>query len=123
VEQVLGSPFLDIECWRTWDRVGIRDRQRRKAMSRNTYDKEHPTVRIFLHLYTLRNQIFHGAATDDGRRNRESLRHAVPILDACVDALIGLVKKHRAKIPWLEPLPYPPSIGDGGQFNGPRVRR
>lgn len=123
VEKVLQSPFLNIECWRAWDRANIRDRARRKAVACNTYQKQHPTVRVFLQLYTLRNQVLHGAATDGGQRNRESLKTAVPILSAAVEALIALVKEHHAKIPWIDSLPYPPSIGDGGQFNPPRPGR
>jgi hypothetical protein len=122
VEKVLQNPFLNIECWKRWDRAGIRDRRRRTELLCNTYDKGHQTIRVFLQLYTLRNQLLHGAATDAGRRNRESLRHAIPIADASVEALVGLVKKHYAKIPALEPVPYPPSIGDGGEFNTPRLR-
>ncbi len=30
VERVLQSPFLSIECWKRWDRAGVRDRQRRE---------------------------------------------------------------------------------------------
>ena len=123
VEKVLQSPFLNIDCWKQWDRAGIRDRRRRVELSSNIYSKQHPTARVFLQLYTLRNQVLHGAATDGGQRNRESLRHATAILDAAVEVIVDLVRKHHAKIRWLEPLPYPPSVGDGGQFNGPRLRR
>jgi len=123
VEWLLQSPFLNIECWRQWDRSGIRDRQRRIDVARNTYDKQHPTVSVFLQLYTLRNQILHGAATDGGRRTRESLRHAIPVLDASVRMLIGLVKTHHRKIPALDPVPYPPSVGEAVPFNAARFRR
>lgn len=121
VERILQNPFLNIECWRNWDHAGIRDRQKRRASSCNTYDKAHPLERVFCQLYTLRNQILHGAATDGGQRNRESLLHAIPVLDVAVRVLIELVELHDSKMPKLEPLPYPPSIGDGGSFNGPRL--
>lgn len=123
VEHLLQSPFLNIDCWREWDRVGIRDRQKRIEMARHTYDKQHATMPVFRQLYTLRNQVLHGAATDGGRRNRESLRHAIPVLDVSVRLLNRLVRKHHAKMPALEALPYPPSIGEAGPFNGPRFRR
>src|SRR5262249_18351064 len=122
VERILQSPFLNIESWKRWDSARIRDRQRRIEVARNTYDKQHPTVPVFLQLYTLRNQILHGAATDGGQRNRESLNHAIPVLETAVETLIGLVKKHHARIPALDPLPYPPSIGESAPFNAPRVR-
>ena len=121
VEKILRSPFLNIECWRHWDKLGIRDRSKRIATACNTYHKEHGLNRLFLRLYTLRNQVLHGAATDGGQRNRESLRHAIAVLDPSVDALIELVKRHHVKIPGLESLPFPPSVGEGGVFNPPWV--
>ena len=123
VEHLLQSPFLNIDCWRKWDRAGVRDRQRRIETARHTYDKQHPTVLVFQQLYTLRNQMLHGAATDGGRRNRESLKNAIPVLEVSVKTLIGLVKKHHAKLPALEALPYPPSIGESTPFNNPRFRK
>ena len=122
VQEVLLSPFLNIGCWRQWDKAGIRDRQKRRASSCNTYDKAHRLGRVFLQLYTLRNQVLHGAATDGGQRNRESLKHAIPILDVFVPACIELVAEHGTKIRNLAPVPFPPSIGDGGQFNSPRLK-
>ncbi len=123
VEHLLQSPFLNIDCWREWDRAGIRDRQQRVQTARHTYDKEHPTVPVFQQLYTLRNQMLHGAATDGGRRNRESLKNAIPVLEISVRTLIGLVKEHHAQLPALEALPYPPSIGESAPFNGLRFRK
>jgi hypothetical protein len=120
--EVLLSPFLNIECWRQWDAAGVRDRQKRRAGSCNTYDKAHRLGRVFLQLYTLRNQVLHGAATDGGRRNRESLKHAIPILDAFVPACIEFVAEHGTKIRTLAAIPFPPSIGDDGHFNSPRLK-
>lgn len=122
IQNILLSPFLNIECWKKWDRARIRDRKERIASSYSIYDKEHRLGRLFLQLYTLRNQVLHGAATDGGQRNRESLRHAIPILDAFVPAFIELVAAQGAKIRNLEPVPFPPSVGDGGQFNAPRLK-
>jgi len=122
VQELLWSPFLNIECWRHWDKAGIRDRQKRRASSCNTYDKAHRIGRVFLQLYTLRNQVLHGAATDEGQRNRESLKHAIPILDVFVPACIDLVAEHGTKIRNLDPIPFPPSHGDDGQFNSPRLK-
>lgn len=117
VSKILQSPFLNIECWRRWDKAGIRDRAKRVASSCHTYDKSHRIEQLFRHLYTLRNQILHGAATDQGRRNSETLRPANTILGVVVPALVGLVNVHHLKLPRLEPVPYPPSIGEGGRFN------
>jgi len=122
VREVLLSPFLNIECWRQWDKGGVRDRRKRRASSCNTYEKAHRLGRVFLQLYTLRNQVLHGAATDGGQRNRESLRHAIPILDGLVPVCIDLVAEHGTKIRTLAPIPFPPSIGDGGHFNPPKLK-
>jgi len=39
VSKILQSPFLNIECWREWDKAGIRDREKRVASVCNTYGK------------------------------------------------------------------------------------
>jgi hypothetical protein len=123
VEKTLQNPFLSIQCWRESDRRGIRDRDKRLATSCNSYDKIHKVATVFLRLYTLRNQILHGAATDQGRRNRETLRSAVALLREAVPALIELVKLNHRKLGMLDALPYPPSHGDGGRFNPPQLKR
>jgi len=120
IQKVLWSPFLNIECWRQWDKARIRDRHKRLDSSCNTYDKAHRVGRVFLQLYTLRNQVLHGAATDGGQRNRESLKHVIPILDVFVRAFIELVAEHGTKIRNVAPVPFP--IGDGGRFNAPRLK-
>ena len=118
--KVLDNPFLDLDCWERWENDGIRDRQQRLAIPRRSYGGQPPTVPVFRQLYTLRNQLLHGAASDTGRRNRESLRHAIPVLDAVVDMLIQLVEEHHARIPGLHPAPFPPSTGDSTPFNRPQ---
>lgn len=123
IERVMQSPFLGIECWRRWDQEKIRDRQRRVSSARNVYAAELHPAKLFLRIYTLRNQLLHGASSDGGKRNHESLRSALPILCTVVQVVIKLVDKYRSKIPGLELLPYPPSIGEGGRFNVPRVKR
>jgi hypothetical protein len=120
---VLENPFLDIDCWEQWEIGGIRDRQKRLAIPRKSYGSQPWTVPVFRQLYTLRNQLLHGAASDAGRRNRESLKHAIPILDAIVDTLIPLVNEHRAHIPGLEPVPFSPSTGESSPFNGPQLSK
>lgn len=123
VSELLRDKFLNVDCWRAWAREGTRDRRRREALSSHVYDKRHPPARLFRQLYTLRNQILHGSATDNSRWTRTALLHAVPILDACVEALIPLVKKHHTRLASFRLLPYPPSVDDGVTFNGPRVRQ
>lgn len=121
--RVLDNPFLDINCWERWEAEGIRDRQQRLTTPRKSYGDHSRTVPAFRQIYTLRNQLLHGAASDAGQRNRESLKHAIPVLDAVVDALIPLVGQHQAHIPGLHPVPFPPSTGDSIPFNSFRVRK
>jgi hypothetical protein len=121
-QAILWSPFLNISCWRKWDAGKTRERQKRIQTSCNTYDKESGLGRIFLQLYTLRNQLLHGAATDGGSRNRESLERAIPILRAFVPVFIELVATHGPKIRSIKPIPFPPSLGDGGRFNAARFK-
>jgi hypothetical protein len=123
IERVMQSPFLDIECWKRWDKDGIRDRQKRVNTARNVYAAELHPDQLFLRIYTLRNQLLHGASSDGGRRNRESLRSALPILRTVVQVGIKLLDKYRSRISRLDPLPYPPSLGEGGRFNVPRIKR
>jgi hypothetical protein len=121
VAAILASPFLNIDCWRRWDEQGIRDRARRIADAVPVQRKEPRVVRVFRQLYTLRNQILHGAATDTGRRNRESLDHAIPVLSGCLPVFIDFVKERGDSIAALLAVPYPPSVGDSGRFNAPRL--
>ena len=123
IERLMRSPFLDIKCWRKWDMEGIRDRHKRLRSVLNVYADGLHLDQLFLRIYTLRNQLLHGAATDGGQRNRESLKHAVPILCTAVKVVINLVDKHRAQIHGLEPIPFPPSLGENVQFNVPRLKR
>ncbi len=122
-DKVLDNPFLDLDCWERWEAEGIRDRQQRLTVPRKSYGGRSRTVPVFRQIYTLRNQLLHGAASDAGRRNRESLKHAIPILDAVVDMLIPLVDRNRAHIPGLYPVPFPPSTGDSIPFNSLRLRK
>jgi hypothetical protein len=123
VQKTLLNPFLNIDCWRKWDRAKTRNREERIRNSCNTYDKEYRLDRIILQIYTLRNQILHGAATDASRRTHDSLKHAIPILDAILPTCIAVISIHGAKFRNLEQLPFPPSVGDGGQFNAPRLKK
>ena len=123
IEKVMRSHFLDIECWKRWDHEGIRDRQERVSSARNVYAEGLNLDQLFLRIYTLRNQILHGAATDGGQRNRESLKCATPILYTAVKVFIALVDKHRTELAGLDPVPFPPSLGEGGRFNVPRLKR
>jgi hypothetical protein len=123
IESVMRSPFLDIESWKRWDKEGVRDRQKRVSSARNVYADGLHLDQLFLRIYTLRNQLLHGAATDGGQRNRESLKYALPILLTMVRVVIDLVDKYRIKISGLEPIPFPPSLGEGGRFNVPRLKR
>lgn len=119
---ILRSPFLNIACWRRWDEREIRDRAARRATPVVFPPKEARIVRVFRQLYTLRNQILHGAATDTGRRNRESLAHAIPVLAACVPALVDFVRDYGDGMPGLQAMPYLPSTGDSAGFNTARLR-
>jgi hypothetical protein len=123
IESVMRSPFLDIESWRRWDKEGIRDRQKRVSGARNVCATGRHLGQLFHRIYTLRNQLLHGAATDGGHRNRESLKYAIPILHTVVKVVIDLVDEYRTKISGLEPIPFPPSLGEGGRFNVPRLKR
>ncbi|WP_173049400.1 HEPN domain-containing protein [Nitrospira sp. KM1] len=123
IEKVMQNPFLDIEAWRKWDSEKIRDRQERFRSACNVYSKRTHLDELFLRFYILRNQLLHGSATDQSGRNRESLKNVVPILRKAVQALVLLADRYGEKIFGTDPIPFPPSLGEGGQFNPPRIGR
>ncbi len=107
--ELLADPFLDDRNWEKWDREGrVVKPDREQAV---IWKNESGTVlqRLFLRLYVLRKQIFHGCSTDGGKRNRDSLRRAVVILEATVPLFRDLVQVHGAGVPFLEKPPYQPS--------------
>ena len=61
---------------------------------------------VFQRLKVLRNQIFHGSASADTRRNKDALRLAILLLEELLPTFIGLMIKHGQSQSW--PLiPYP----------------
>lgn len=120
-QKLLENKFLNRDCWITWDKQRIRDVMQREQACHGT-EATHPSLKvIFSRLYVLRNQIFHGCATNKGRRNRESLEAAVPVLRACLRTFREICRQVAAGHPRLEQLPYPPSSGARMGFNRPRV--
>ena len=122
IKIVCESPFLDIRCWRQWDSSRIRERQQRIGAARLVPSELH-LEGLLVRIYTLRNQLLHGAATDKGRRNRESLKAAIPIMRAATKTFISIVEKYGTAIQGLDPIPFPPSLGESKQFNVPRITR
>lgn len=61
VEHIAQNVFLDVECWRAWDKAQIRDRQERWRLAASSRPAQ-SLDRLFLRIYTLRNQVLPGAA-------------------------------------------------------------
>jgi hypothetical protein len=121
VATILRDPFLSVRCWRKWDAAGVRNRAERIALC-DSFDRSDQLIALFRRLYTLRNQILHGAATDRSKFTRETLRAAIEILRTAVPAFVELVKLNHRQLAMLEDLPYPPSHGDNSRFNTPHLK-
>lgn len=63
---------------------------------------------MFQRLKVLRNQIFHGSASADTRRNKDALIPAVLVLEELVRLFIKLMIEHGQRCSWAE-VPYPAS--------------
>ena len=61
---------------------------------------------VFNHIYTLRNQVFHGGSTFLSRVNREQLRDACAILEALLPEFIHIMLKYPDEEQWGQPF-YP----------------
>ncbi|MBM4439842.1 MAG: hypothetical protein FJ027_05455 [Candidatus Rokubacteria bacterium] len=120
MRKVMESPFLDRDCWIIWDNHGIRDRGERRNTA-NVQRGGRNIEQLLRNIYTLRNQVLHGAATAVGRINRDTLEQATRVMRAMVGACIDIVDEHRSAIAGMLPLPYPPSTGTGGGWNPPRI--
>lgn len=66
---------------------------------------------LFRRLYTLRNQLVHGAATWDSSRNRDSVEYGAKIMSLVLPVFLGIMLEHRNE-DWGVPS-YPP--GDQGR--------
>jgi hypothetical protein len=61
---------------------------------------------VLRRMRVLRNQVFHGGATDRISRGKQSVSRAVCVLEALLPALLAVVQRHGKEADW--PLiPYP----------------
>ena len=61
---------------------------------------------LFLHLYTLRNQIIHGGSTFNSQTNRKQLQEACTLLSLFVPAMVKIMLRNDAEPSWGKPF-YP----------------
>lgn len=63
---------------------------------------------LFQRLYTLRNQLMHGGARWNSRRNRDSVENATPIMRHLVPVFLDIIRSHPER-DWGQPY-YRPGL-------------
>ena len=85
-QAVSGSPKGD-----DWE--GKFDRSRRRLFrAMQEQDVHSALVEVFLRLYTLRNQLFHGGASFSGGWGRDQVRDGARIMEALVPLILGIMR-------------------------------
>ncbi len=116
IRLLLENPYVFRPFW-DWQRGRItqgewerRFRRSRAAALRalGRMDTTRVLMEIFERLYVLRNQLFHGNATWNGRRNREPIEQGAQVLGRLVPAILSILLECRGQ-GWGEAR-YPPVI-------------
>ncbi len=109
VRRMVGFQYLYSGYWRQqpdWQQALLRDQNSvLPFLSNGQLDRLLPLV--FDRLYTLRLQLFHGAATFGSRVNRVSLNMADLVMSPLLPAIVGAMMKHGGNEDWGE-ISYPP---------------
>jgi hypothetical protein len=112
-QAIQGDRFLCKECWARWDKKRLLTKDQRLSEECLASRREGDLNDLFYRLYLLRNQLFHGCSSDRGSKNRDSLAPAVTIMKALVPVFCEIVRYYGPRDPFLQNLPYPPSIRMG----------
>ena len=102
IRVLLGNPYVSAAFWEMQsglcDEAGFKQQfeadklAARKALANN--DTASVLVKVLENIYMLRNQIFHGGATWNGKVNREQLRDGTKILEVLVPQVITTMMDH-----------------------------
>ena len=109
--------YLNDGCWIAWY-----DRKLETLLLRekNAYPKKRSgsiLENLFLSIYVLRKQIFHGCSSNMGSKNREALGRSLAILGKLIPIFIKIVGSNSNDLrlkKLLDDLPYPPTKGGTG---------
>ena len=109
VRHLVENQYLYVEFWEG-------DMIAREDVARNQIDRlevalQHNNAKVFLaclfdRLMVLRNQIVHGSASADTRRNRDALVPGILILEELLPTLVKLLIEHGKGRSWPD-VPYP----------------
>jgi len=109
VQALIMNPYLWKECWRKdIEHYEKRSHDRIKSFARALRDNDVKAFweNCFERLNLLRNQIFHGSASADTRRNRDTLFPAILLLEEVIPIFIRLMIDEGPLTDW-SPIPFP----------------
>jgi hypothetical protein len=109
--------YLNDGCWIGWydrklETVSLREKNAYPYKRRGS-----SLENLFLQIYVLRKQIFHGCSSNMGSKNREALVRSFAILEKLIPIFIKIVRSNSNDVRLknlLDDLPYPPTKGGTG---------
>lgn len=109
VRHLVENQYLYVEFWEEnipGYKEELRDQSERlESALRNTTAKVFCAC-MFDRLIVLRNQIIHGSASADTRRNKDALVPGILVLEELLPVLVKLLIEHGRGRPWPD-IPYP----------------
>ena len=116
IENLLGNKYLFRPFWdflnrkpkgTFWEGRFLRANRRALTALRND-ETELVLKTVFDRIYTLRNQLVHGGARWESRRNRDSVSDGVRIMESLVPVFLGIMRANRDAA-WGQPY-YRPGL-------------
>src|SRR5690606_24697694 len=98
VKHILGNAYLSDTFWRNPDDPKALGHGAEAANRLNAYFKSDDCTKLLdeitNRLFLLRGQLVHGASTQGGKHNRESLRHGTCLLGHLVAVVLHIMIEH-----------------------------
>lgn len=125
--KLLEDRFLDNEHWAHWDAEKIIGGEERRTSVVESKGRESDVIEVFLRLYVVRNQLFHGCATRGSSSKGKTTEYAVTLLHRLLPLFVKATKRYGQAEIFLSAPPYPPSESaptstPSTAFNPPSVK-